>query len=94
VIWSQNAIGDIRQIHDYIARDSKRFAKIVSERIVASVKRLAEFPSKGRVVPEKDDDSIRELIVYSYRVIYLVQGKDIEVVAILHGRQDLDSNLQ
>jgi plasmid stabilization system protein ParE len=36
--------------------------------LISSVKRLADFPELGRVVPEFDDPSIREIVVRSYRV--------------------------
>ena len=38
--------------------------------LVSSAKRLADFPEMGRMVPEFDDPSIREIIVRSYRVIW------------------------
>jgi toxin ParE1/3/4 len=40
-------------------------------------------------VPEFDDDGIRELIAYSYRIIYLVQPTEVLVAAVIHGRRVL-----
>jgi len=40
-------------------------------------------------VPEYDSADIRELIEFPYRLIYHVRPDVIEVVAILHGRQDV-----
>jgi plasmid stabilization system protein ParE len=40
-------------------------------------------------VPEFDDDSIRELLVYSYRVIYRVEGSEVIIAAVVHGKRDL-----
>ncbi|CAN5866705.1 hypothetical protein BH18ACI4_BH18ACI4_06880 [soil metagenome] len=41
----------------------------------------------GRVVPELADDNIRELFVFSYRIIYRVQDGIVTVAAIAHGKQ-------
>jgi len=53
--------------------------------------RVTEFPEIGRVVPEISDQNIRELIVYSYRLVYKISAGGIEVLAINHGRRDFDS---
>ena len=48
-----------------------------------------EFPESGRVVPEFGRDEIRELIEWPYRLVYRVDADAIEVLSVLHGRQDL-----
>jgi plasmid stabilization system protein ParE len=40
-------------------------------------------------VPEFDDENVRELIAYSYRVIYRVEAEEVLVAAVIHGRRDL-----
>ena len=70
VKWSAPAKNDLRQIHDYIAKDSKYYAQNVLKEIVARSEKLNDFPEIGRAVPEITDQNIRELIVYSYRLIY------------------------
>jgi plasmid stabilization system protein ParE len=48
---------------------------------------LANFPRAGRKVPEFDDENIRELIVYSYRIIYRLEGDAAVIAAIIHGKR-------
>jgi len=50
---------------------------------------LARFPRLGRKVPEFDDDDIRELLAYSYRIIYSVQEMEVVVSAVIHGKRIL-----
>jgi len=50
--WSKPARLDLKQIYDYIARDSKFYAKKVSLEIVAKSEELNSFPEIGRIVPE------------------------------------------
>ena len=41
----------------------------------------------GRVVPEIGDENIRELFIYSYRVIYRIEKERILIVAVIHGKR-------
>lgn len=91
VKWSVPARNDLKQIHDYIANDSRYYAQNVIQEIVAKTETLTEFPEIGRTVPEISDQNIRELIVYSYRLIYEISGTGIEILAIIHGRRDFNS---
>ncbi len=91
VKWSVPARNDLKQIHDYIANDSKFYAQNVIQEIVAKTETLTEFPEIGRTVPEISDQNIRELIVFSYRLIYEISTSGIEILAIIHGRRDFNS---
>ena len=91
VKWSVPAKNDLKQIHDYIAKDSKYYAQNVVQEIVAKTETLTDFPEIGRVVPEISDQNVRELIVYSYRLIYEISNTGIEILAIIHGRRDFNS---
>jgi toxin ParE1/3/4 len=51
VKWSVPARNDLKQIHDYIAKDSKFYARRVTQDIVAKTGKLTDFPEIGRVVP-------------------------------------------
>ena len=90
VVWSRRALRDIEGIADYIARDSPAYASAVVRKIVSQTRRLARFPRSGRVVPEFDDEHIREVFAYSYRVIYRVSEKEVTVAAVVHGRRVLN----
>ena len=91
VKWSFPARNDLKQIHDYIAKDSKYYVRNVIQEIVAKTETLTELPEIGRTVPEISDQNIRELIVYSYRLIYEISEAGVEILAIIHGRRDFKS---
>jgi len=40
-------------------------------------------------VPEFDDDHLRELIAYSYRIIYRVEAAEVVVAAVIHAKRDI-----
>lgn len=88
VKWSKPAKLDLKQIYDYIARDSKFYAQKVSQEIVEKSEKLNSFPEVGRIVPEIGGPNIRELIIYSYRLIYEVFPNKIEILALIHGKRD------
>lgn len=89
VTWSDHAKADLRHIHDFIAADSRHYAKQVTQGIVDKTLRLSELPRIGKVVPEINDEDIRELHLYSYRILYEIHAEHIHVLAVVHKRQDL-----
>jgi len=46
---------DLQQIHDYVAKDSKYYARKVVGTIVEKSEELGDFPEIGRIVPEIND---------------------------------------
>jgi toxin ParE1/3/4 len=90
VRWELAAHEDVRDIRDYIARDSRSAAAMV-RRIRAAARRLARFPESGRAVPEVGDVQYRELIVGPYRLLYRYSGEEniVRVLAVIHGSQTL-----
>lgn len=88
VKWTKPAKLDLKQVYDYIARDSKFYAKKVSQEIVEKSEKLNSFPEIGRIVPEIGDSNIRELIIYSYRLIYEIFPNRIEVLALIHSKRN------
>jgi toxin ParE1/3/4 len=90
VVWSPRALADVDAIASYIASDSPFYAGSVVRRIIELTRTLEKFPRAGRKVPEFDDD-LRELIAYSYRIIYRVEAAEVIVAAVIHGKRDLGS---
>ena len=91
VTWSPQALADIEAIATYIEQDSPFYARAVVARIVAVARQISQFPLAGRIVPEMRDTSIREFFVFSYRVIYRVEGEQAIVVAVVHGKRLLET---
>jgi addiction module RelE/StbE family toxin len=82
LVWSPEALRDLEAIRDYIARDSAAYADLVVRRILAAVERLRIFPESGRVVPERNDPAIREVIVRPYRVVYRLRDGAVQIVTV------------
>ena len=89
IVWSPRAAKDLDSIADYIAADSPTYAGTVLKNIVNQTRILARFPQAGRMVPEYDDENMRELIVYDYRIIYRLEQDEALIVAVIHGKRVL-----
>ena len=91
VVWSPAALEDVESLAEYIARDSEFYARAVVDKILDMARRLKDFPASGRIVPELEDETIRERFIYSYRLIYRLYGNKITILAVIHGKRLLDS---
>ena len=90
VSWTEPALEDMAGIQAYIAKDSLYYAKQFIERIFEASEKLEDFPELGRNVPEAGDtENIRELLLQSYRIIYLYQTDHVYILAVIHGSRDL-----
>ena len=45
---------------------------------------LNELPRVGRVVPELNDENVREVSLYSYRILYDIKNTRIDISAVIH----------
>ena len=90
ITWSSSALDDLREIHAFICRDAESYATRMIERILSAVEPLSDFPQLGRIVPERNDASYREVIVRPYRVVYRNSVGRIDIIAVIHGARDFD----
>ena len=83
---SRSARSDIRDIVRYISIDDPDQALRFGQFLIQHTKSLGRFPELGRVIPELDDHSIREIIVRTYRIVYRVnqEKRAIEVIRFWH----------
>ena len=91
VIWAGPAKTDLKAIFDFIASDSKYYAKKVVQDIIDRTNIIEKYPMIGRKVPEIDDESVREIFAYSYRILYEIKLEKIYVIGIIHGKRDFMS---
>ena len=89
IIWTNKSIKDLRLINDYISIDSKLYATRFINRLVNRVDQLIKFSESGRVVPEKEDPTIRELIEGNYRIFYKLQRRNVIILRIHHSAKSI-----
>ena|ERR1044072_2962574 len=86
IIFSEPSIEDLKNIVLFIAQDNPQAAARFGSQLIESVRHLAAFPRLGRVVPEKNDENIREIIFKSYRIFYRVKDNAalVEIARFWH----------
>jgi toxin ParE1/3/4 len=89
VYWTDTAQRHLDAIYGYVARDSPAYAKRMVDRLTGRSQQIAEFPLSGRIVPEYQMNQIREVIEGPYRIIYYIKPDQIDVLAVIHGAQDI-----
>jgi len=88
VIWTKPAKADLTHIYEYIAYDSKHYAKKVTQEIINKVDAINQQPYIGHIVSEIDNENIREFSLYSYRIIYEITQHDLTILTIIHKRKN------
>jgi toxin ParE1/3/4 len=87
--WSPLAISRLSEIAKYIALDNPVAAERWVNKIFALVEKLPDFPERGRMVPEINNKMIREVISGNYRVIYILEDREISILTVRHVKQVL-----
>jgi toxin ParE1/3/4 len=82
LIWSTDALDDLRAIRSYIEEASPPAAARVGAALVEATSSLLEFPNRGRPVRS----GIRELTtVPPYVIRYAVLSDEVRILSVRHG---------
>jgi len=87
--WTKPALLDLESIRKYIRRDSEYYATRFIERVIEGIESLEKFSEMGRRVPEAEEENIREILFYNYRIMYRVETKRILILTVIHGSRDI-----
>lgn len=88
--WTRRAQEDLKSIADFISNDSTFYAQRQIDKILNRTQALKEFPQIGKIVREYGEESIRELVLGNYRIIYeIFSDSEIGIVTIHHSARDL-----
>jgi toxin ParE1/3/4 len=94
-ILATEAALDLVQIWRYIKRESSlETADRVESAIRDTIVFLAENPGAGHRREHLTDETVKFFPVYSYLIVYRPATKPLQVVAILHGRRDVEQILK
>ncbi len=89
VVWTEQAKQDLKEIIEYIARDSKAYAQSVGLQISERIGRLGSFPESGPVIPEDRTRRTRQITIGNYRVLYRHSEGEVQFLAVVHGARYL-----
>jgi plasmid stabilization system protein ParE len=94
-VLAPEAALDLVQIWSYVKSRSSietadRVELVIREKIVF----LARNPGAGHWRKNLTDESVKFFPVYSYLIVYRPDTKPLQIVAILHGRRDVQKILK
>jgi toxin ParE1/3/4 len=90
VIWSRGAHRELDDAISHIAEEAPNAARAVLERLLTAAASLESMSERGRVVPERNDAAVRELLVEPFRLVYWVRTADVVILGLIHQRQDYE----
>lgn len=90
IIWTDEARRWLREIREYISRDSAASANRVIEGIWQKTQMLADNPEAGFRYPLRERDDIRVLLYGHYRIAYVVGKQRVTILGIFHSALDID----
>jgi toxin ParE1/3/4 len=88
ILWSPLARDQAGQALLWLAAERPQTAKEWIEELVSRVSALGAFPDMGRMVPEAQRPSLREVLVPPYRIIYRRDETQVVILAVHHVRRD------
>lgn len=84
VRWTLRAIHDLEKQANFISQVSASSAELFVRNAIEKSLLLENFPRIGRIVPEIENEFIRELIYGRYRMIYRIVSEDLVHVIAVH----------
>jgi toxin ParE1/3/4 len=91
IVWTDEARNWLREIREYIAKDSPAAADRTVDGIWQKAQILAQHPEAGFKYPLAGRDDIRVLLYGHYRIAYLLSGdKKVEILGVFHAALDID----
>lgn len=82
---TERSLEDLNDLHDYTARDSENYPHLFVKKIYETAQKLKDFPNIGRVFPEVNNPSVREIIFHNYRIVYRNMDNYVEIITVIHG---------
>ena len=86
IIWADSALADLEQIVRYIASEDPEAARRFGLSLISRVEEAARFPRKGRIVPEENRETLREIIFAPYRIVCEISDRErvLHVLRVWH----------
>jgi toxin ParE1/3/4 len=95
IMWMPYADNDLHEIFMYISQDNEEQAERVVHIIHQKPNVLKTFPEFGQVVQEIKRSNVREILCFSWRIIYRYKKEEqlIQILTVFHSARELNENV-
>ncbi len=73
IVFSKKSAHDLEKIIRFIAHEDLNLAKKVGYKLIEKAEELKYMPYRGSMVPEFNQEKIKQLILKPYRIIYRIE---------------------
>jgi len=87
-VWNKRAKTDLYQNIGYIAERSPQNALKVLTEVLSFSETLKDFPHKYPKEPIYDKENIRFAVIYSFKMVYRADPKQITILRLFHTKQN------
>jgi toxin ParE1/3/4 len=87
IAWSHEALLRLFEIEDFISQDSPERAEKFIDQIIEHAGSFSDQPLRGRIVAEISNPDIRELIYRRYRIVYRINGNNLDILTVFEGHR-------
>lgn len=93
VVLTDEALGDLERIGDYIAQDNPDRARSFIRELLDKARQLGDLPQGFPLVPRYAHLGIRRRAHGSYLIFYRAEPDRVTVIHVLHGARDYEALL-
>ena len=94
LVLAPKARADLLDIDAYLAERNPLAAERLSERLIQAMKTLTRMPLMGRTCDDLGLPAVRRFVVEKHHIFYVLDGKDLKVVRVIHGRRDVTTEVR
>jgi toxin ParE1/3/4 len=92
IVFSSLALYDLKEIYNYISKDSVKYAQREVQLIRSVTRKLKSNSLLGRKFPKLEDELTRELIFKNYRIVYAIVPNERIIILSIHHHSRLIAN--
>lgn len=93
VVLTAEALYDLEQIGDYIARDRPVRARTFVAELAAAARKIGEIPNGFPLVPRYESHGVRRRVHGACLIFYRIADDHVSILHVLHGARDYESLL-
>ncbi len=95
VVYTVQSRDDLRELGDWIAKDSPRRAQSFIADLRQKCRGLSDYPARFPVIAERREVSVRRLVHGDYVILFSIEEKPeaVVILRVAHGARDYDKLL-